>query len=214
MKEVIIIGAGGNAIEVNEYIAFNNRDKETIKIIGIIDDNNEIYKKYKFTAPYLGDVNSHIVNKNIYYVIAIANPLYKRPIVERFLNEGAKFINIIHQTAYISPSAKIGQGVIIAPFSNLGANTVIGDYTLINSRASVGHDTILGNFNFIAPNVSFSGNTSIGDDNVFGVNSATIPGIQVGNRNKIAAGMILDKNIKDNGTVFHKFKEKIITISI
>ena len=59
----------------------------------------------------------------------------------------------------------------------------------------------------------FSGFTKIGNENLFGINSASIPGIVVGNRNKIAAGMILDKNIEDDTVVFHRFKEKIFAIT-
>lgn len=212
MKNIIIIGAGGNAIEVDEYIAFNNRSEEKLNVVGIIDDNSEGYKKYRFSAPYLGSIKDHIVDKELYYVIAIANSEYKVPIVEKILEKGGEFITLIHSTAYISPSAKIGEGVVIAPYVNLGPNTIVGDYTLINSRASIGHDSCLGRFNFIAPNVSLSGHTTIGDRNLFGVNSATIPGINVGNNNKIAAGMVLDKNVQDDSVVFYKFKEKIMTV--
>lgn len=212
MKKIVIIGAGGNAIEIDEYIAFNNRKNRECEVIGIIDDNEASYFKYNFSAPYLGSIKDHKINEEIFYVIAIANAAYKVPIVKRFLEEKANFINIIHSTAYVSPSAELGIGVVIAPFVNLGPNTRIGDFTLINSRASIGHDTKVGKFNFVAPNVSFSGNTVIGDENLFGVNSASIPSIVVGNRNKIAAGMILDKNVGDDSVVFHKFKEKIITV--
>ena len=54
--------------------------------------------------------------------------------------------------------------------------------------------------------------TVVGDDNLFGINSATIPGIKIGNRNKIAAGMVLDKNVEDDTVVFHRFKEKVMAI--
>ncbi|MDM1039139.1 acetyltransferase [Myroides odoratimimus] len=212
MKKIIIIGAGGNAIEIDEYIAFNNLDKKEYEVLGVIDDNEESYSRYRFSAPYLGKIKDHQVEEGIFYVIAIANTLFKIPIVNTFLEKNAQFINIIHRTAYISPSAKLGIGVVIAPFVNLGPNTEIGDFTLVNSRSSIGHDTKLGKFNFIAPNVSFSGNTIIGSENLFGVSSATIPGIIVGDRNKIAAGMILDKNVGNDSVVFHKFKEKILTV--
>ena len=88
----------------------------------------------------------------------------------------------------------------------------IGKFTLINSRCSLGHDTIIGDYNFISPNVCFSGYTEIGDENIFGINSATIPGIRVDSRNKIAAGMIVDQNIGNDSVFFHRFREKVIAI--
>ena len=97
-------------------------------------------------------------------------------------------------------------------FITLYSSPHIDDYTLINSRSSIGHDSKVGRFNFICPNVCFSGFTQVGDENLFGVNSVTIPGIKVGSRNKIAAGMVLDKNVGDDEVVFYRFKEKVMAI--
>lgn len=211
MKEVIIIGAGGHAAEIDEYIQFGG-GRERLKVYGFLDDSEEGYKRYKFSAPYLGSVQGHAVDSSRYYVIGIANLAYRRKIVDMLLSKGARFTSFVHEVAYVSPTAKIGVGVVIAPYANVGPNVVIGDFTLLNARASVGHDTKLGAHNFVSPNVSFSGNTTVGDENLFGVNSATIPGIKVGNRNKIAAGMVLDKPVGDDSVVFHRFKEKVIAI--
>ena len=96
--------------------------------------------------------------------------------------------------------------------ANIGPNVLVGDHTLINSRCSLGHDTKVGSYTFISPNVCFSGFTEVGDGNLFGINSATIPGIKVGNNNKIMAGMVLDKNVGNDEVVFFRFKEKVIAI--
>ena len=109
-------------------------------------------------------------------------------------------------------SAQIGKGVVIAPYANVGPNVKIGEFTFLNSRSSIGHDTVVGKYNFISPNVCFSGFTVIGDENLFGINSATIPGIKIGSRNKIAAGIVLDKNVGDDSVVFYRYKEKIIAV--
>jgi acetyltransferase-like isoleucine patch superfamily enzyme len=170
------------------------------------------YSLYEFNAPFLGSIKDHIIDKNKYYIIGIANLQYRKKIVDVFLKAGATFLTLIHPSVYLSRSSKIGVGVVIAPNVNIGPNVQIGNFTLINARASIGHDTIIGEHNFITPNVCFSGFTTIGDENLFGINSASIPGIVVGNRNKIAAGMILDKNIGDDSVVFHRFKEKVIVI--
>jgi sugar O-acyltransferase (sialic acid O-acetyltransferase NeuD family) len=214
MKNVIIIGSGGHGAEIDEYIKYsqNRSAKQLYKVIGFLDDNPVNYKNYKFSAPLLGGVKEHKVRKDCSYIIGIANLKYRKLFVEKFSVEGADFITFIHYDAYISESAKIGKGVVIAPFVNVGPNVEIGDFTFLNSRSSMGHDTVLGKFNFISPNVCFSGFTIIGDENLFGINCATIPGVKIGNRNKIAAGMVLDKNLDDDEVAFYRYKEKIIAV--
>jgi len=214
MKDVIIIGAGGHAAEIDDYIKYSQSvtGKRELNVIGFLDDNPDNYASYMLSAPLLGGIKDHKVVPGQAYIIGIANLKYRRLFVERFLAEGAVFVSFIHPSAYVSESATVGEGSIVGPNANLGPNVKIGNYTLINSRCSMGHDTIVGDFNFISPNVCFSGFTSVGSDNLFGINSATIPGISVGNRNKIAAGMVLDNNVGDDSVVFHRFKEKVIAI--
>jgi sugar O-acyltransferase (sialic acid O-acetyltransferase NeuD family) len=212
--EVIIVGAGGHAAEIDEYIAYTQKVKGSreLSVIGFLDDNPDNYKAYKHSAPFLGGVGDHKIIKEYGYIIGIANLRYRRSIVDRFKSHGANFIRFIHCNAYVSPTAEIGEGTLIGPHANIGPNVRIGKYTLINSRCSLGHDTIMGDYNFISPNVCFSGFSSVGDENLFGINSVTIPEIKVGNRNKISAGMILDQSIGDDTVVFHRFKEKVIAI--
>ena len=214
MKQIIVIGAGGHSAEIDDYFQYakNKLPDFELEIVGYIDDNASSYRNYDFTAPFLGDIQSHLVQKEFYYIMGIANLKYRRPIIEKFLAEGAVFISFIHPDTYISASSKIGIGVVVAPGVNIGPKVTIGNFTLINSRSSMGHDTTVGSYNFICPNVCFSGFTLVGDENLFGINSTTIPGIQIGSRNKIAAGMILDKNVGDDEVVFYRFKEKVIAI--
>lgn len=155
----------------------------------------------------------HDIRTECSYIMGIANLTYRKAIIEKFVEGGANFTTFIHPTATISPSAEIGQGVVVALHANIGPNVKVGDFSLINSRSSIGHDAIIGKFNFISPNVCFSGFTSIGEENLFGINSATIPGITVGDRNKIMAGMTLDKSIGNDEIVFYRFKERIIAVS-
>ncbi|WOK05356.1 acetyltransferase [Imperialibacter roseus] len=214
MKKVIIIGAGGHAAEIDEYIQFANQaaSSEGWEVVGFLDDNPDSFKRYAFSAPFLGGIGEHKVLSDVEYIMGIANLAYRGPIIEMFVAAGARFATLIHPGTYVSKSAVIGQGVVIAPNVNIGPNVKIGDFTLLNARCSIGHDSELGRYNFICPNVSLSGFTKVGDENLFGVNSATIPGIQVGSKNKIAAGMVLDKDIADDAVVFFRQKERVMAI--
>lgn len=214
MKNVIIIGAGGHAAEIDEYIRYSQRITgiKELCISGFLDDNPDSYSRYRFSSLYLGKIKDHQVIKNQKYIMGIADLNCRRIFVDKFRSEGAEFISFIHCTAYISESATIGIGTIIGPYANVGPNVKIGNYNIINSRCSMGHDTIIGDFNFISPNVCFSGFSKIGNENLFGINCATIPGIKIGNHNKISAGMVLDTNIGDNDVVFYRFKERVIAV--
>lgn len=214
MTEVVIIGAGGHAAEIDEYIKYSQRVTELkdLNIKGFLDDDPDSYKRYRFSAPFLGRIKDHKIYKGNSYIMGIANMKYRKFFIDKFKSEGADFITFIHCTAYVSESASIGEGTVIGPYVNIGPNVTIGNYNLINSRSSLGHDTSIGNYNFISPNVCFSGFSSVGDENLFGINSITIPNISVGDRNKISAGMLLDNKVGNDSVVFYRFKEKVMAI--
>ena len=214
MQKIIIVGAGGHAAEIEEYIRYSRKKGSgpKMEVIGLIDDNPDSYNQYLFKAPFQGHITTHKVIHDAEYLIGIANLKYRRSITEKLLAEGARFASFVHPEIYLSESASLGHGVIIAPNANIGPNVVVGDFTLINARCSIGHDSRIGRFNLLSPNVCFSGFTTIGDENLFGINSATIPGIRVGHRNKIAAGMILDQHVADDSTVFYRHKERVIAL--
>ena len=50
MKKIIIVGAGGHAAEVREYINYYNKlnPEQTFDILGFLDVNNELHTKYLF----------------------------------------------------------------------------------------------------------------------------------------------------------------------
>ena len=179
-------------------------------VIGFIDDNKDNHALYDFPEPFLGSIESHEINPKAVYLMGIANVKYRRPIVETLKGKGARFVSLVHPTAIISPSATIGEGCVISHNASVGPKARIGNFNILNSRCTIGHDTQIGDYNFIGPQVVLSGFTIVGDDNMFGVNSATIPQVQIGNRNTIAAGMIITKTTGDAETHFFRFKEKII----
>lgn len=211
MKKVIIIGAGGHAAELRDYINhFNKLSEEQIIVEGFLDDSKANYEHYNYNEPFLGTIVDHKVRSDVKYLMGIANIKYRRSIVEKFLQAGATFTGLIHPTALISPSAKIGEGVVISHNASVGPKVKLGNYNILNSRCTIGHDSVIGAYNFISPQVAISGNTTIGDENMIGTNSCTIPGVKIGNKNIIAAGMVIYKPVGDNETVIFRHKERLI----
>ena len=203
MKKIILIGSGGHAAELRDYIRHNNQrpERELIEVIGYIDDDSSSYEHYGFQEPFLGDIQNHSIRQDCEYLMAIANIKYRRSMIERFLKNGAKFTGFIHPTCQISPSAKIHPTSILSHRVSVGPKVKIGAFNMINSRCTIGHDTILGDHNFISPMVALSGNTRIGESNMIGTHVVTIPSVEIGNHNIIGAGTVLFRDVTDNNTI-------------
>jgi len=203
MKRLILIGSGGHAAELRDYIRHNNQvpEREPIEVLGYIDDDSSSYEHYGFEESFLGDIQNHIVRYDCEYLMAIANLKYRKSIIEDLLEKGAKLTGFIHPTAIISPSSEIDPTVVISHNASVGPKVRIGRFNVLNSRCTIGHDTFIREYNFISPQVALSGNTKIGNGNLLGTNSATIPGVEIGDNNVIAAGTIIFRNIDSNKTI-------------
>lgn len=209
MKKLIIVGAGGHAAELIDYIVFMNQ----YEVLGLIDDSKSNYDAYDYNFTYLGTIKDHIVQNDASYIMGIANMKYRRSIIEALVGRGAEFMTLIHPTALISPSAKIGVGCVISHNVSIGPKAILEDYNLINSRCTIGHDSHIGSFNFLSPQVVTGGFAKLGNENFIGTNAAILPAISLSNNIIVAAGMIVDKKVEDNSTIFHRFKEKVTIIS-
>jgi acetyltransferase EpsM len=218
MKKVIIVGAGGHAAELVDYLVLMNQSSGSATIqewdvVGLIDDTENNYHAYDYNFPYLGTIKDHEVENDISYIMGIANMKYRRNIIAELIQKEAQFMTLIHPTALISPSAVIGKGCVISHNVSIGPKAILGDFNLINSRCTIGHDSKIGNYNFLSPQVVTGGFSELVDENFLGTNAVVLPAITIGNSNIIAAGMIVDKKLTNNATVFHRFKEKVVVIS-
>lgn len=217
MRNVIILGSGGLASELTFYIEDNNsknKPNEKINILGYIDYANvagEFYNKYDYEAPIISDIEDYIPKDDEEVLIGIGDVAVRKKMIAILLNKKANIGGFVHHSVIVPKCPNWGKGNIIFPFSIMENNAIVGDYNILTSYSFISHDCVVGNNNFFST-AGIAGNVKLGNDNFFGLRSTVIPGIEIGNNNIIQAGMTIDKNIKDNTTVFYKYKEKIFVI--
>jgi UDP-3-O-[3-hydroxymyristoyl] glucosamine N-acyltransferase len=68
----------------------------------------------------------------------------------------------VHRNAWISSTARLGNGISIGPFAVIGENVVIEDRVAIHSGVFVGDNSTIGEETVIYPNVSIYEGTTIG----------------------------------------------------
>jgi sugar O-acyltransferase (sialic acid O-acetyltransferase NeuD family) len=211
-RSIIIVGTGAVAAEITSLIEDPlHGDSYGVKIKGYLCINDTYVKKYGYKKPYLGLTENYSPQKNDYFIIAIGNNDYRKENAEKIISKGGKIINLIHPTCIIASTAQIGIGNIINPFSMVGPKAKIGNFNIVTSQSFISHDCEVGDYNFLST-TGLCGYVKVGNENTFNIKTTVIPNIKIGNRNQIQAGMIVDKNVDDDTTVFHRFKEKVIAI--
>ncbi|WP_375724877.1 acetyltransferase [Arcobacter sp. KX21116] len=202
-KDIYLIGTSGFASEVNEYIIDNGE----YNIKGYFDINENNYKKYEFTAPFLGDEGNFNFKENDNLVIAIADYQIRNKTYNNLKNKKVIFPNIIHKSSFISKSSIIDESAIICPFVTLTSNVTIGKNFHANIYSYVAHDCKIGNNVTFAPAVKCNGNVIIEDNVYIGTGVIIHQGkpnkpLKIGKDAVIAAGSVITKSIPEGMTVF------------
>ena len=127
MGRLLILGAGQYGLVAKEVA----EDMGCFKQIDFLDDHNEIA---------IGKLNDIENMKYEAAFVAIGNPAVR----SRYLDQIEKAATLIHPRAFISPSAKIGEGCIIEAGAAICSDAEIGKGTILMANAVVGHNATVG----------------------------------------------------------------------
>lgn len=215
MAQLIIVGTGAVAaeqtvnIEQSEYYWEGSR----IEIKGYLEfpKYSYLHKHYHYKKPLLGSIDTYKIQPEDLFFIGNGNNSLRAQFARALLDKGAKFINLIHHTVQVAPTARLGIGNIISPYSMIGPEVTVGNFNILTSYSCVSHDCEMGDYNFLSSCI-VCGHVKIGNNNELNVRSAVIPHVEIGNNCVVQAGMVVDRNVPDGTTVFHRFREKVLAI--
>lgn len=107
---------------------------------------------------------------------------------ERF---GLGFASLAHPTSYVSPYAKLGEGVYVGPNSVIGPGAALADQVFVNRAVSVGHDTVVGEYARLQPGCNVGGHVAIGRAATIGMGANVIEELTIGEGATVAAGAVV-----------------------
>ena len=191
MEKIVLIGNGGHSKVIRELIEAEKR----YKLFAVLDDQFlSVMEKDILYAPisYFKTLESTSLLK---VVIAIGNNSTRKRIVTELQLPKFQYATLIHPTAVISPSVKMGYGTVIMPNAVINANTVIGNHVIINTAAIIEHDNTIEDYVHIAPNATLTGAVKVAEGTQISAAASVIPNIQIGAWCMIGAGSTVIENI-------------------
>lgn len=204
MKHLIIIGTGGFAREVYWYAQNSIGYANEWDIKGFLDGNIRLPENQYalLDAPVLGNVHQYEFEADDVFCCAIANVHVKKTLTKEVEKKGGQFVNIIHKTAYISPRAILGTGIILCPFVGISCDTKVGNYVMFNSYSGMGHDASVGDYTSIMGRVDITGGVEVGESTFWGSGSRALPHSKIEDFAIIGAASVILKKVKKNQKVF------------
>lgn len=206
MKNLIVLGGSGIGM-IAISIA---RELGTYTIGGFLNDvvpvGAYIGKYDKF--PVIGttaDLPKFLEDENNVFFIAYVGMQHEQEVYEKItsLNIPAdRMATLIHPTAIIPKGmCKIGNGVLMAPLSQLSPDTTLEDNCIMLANSFLGHDSTLKRFAHVASNAVVGANVTIGYACHIGTNSTIREKVKIGNFSLIGSASVVLKDVEDNSIV-------------
>ena len=189
-KKLVIIGAGSHSSVVADAAKLMGYSVE-----GYIDPFNI---KSKIEKKILSFSSIKKIKNKVKIIIAVGDNKKRSKLYSYYKKNLFSYAKVIHPSAIVANSVKIGEGTFVSAGSILNANTKILNNSIINSGSIIEHDSLVKNHAHIAPGVKIGGNSIVGNLCLIGIGSVLIDYIDIGENTIVGAGSVVIKNLKKN----------------
>jgi len=207
-RPLVIVCAGGRAVELASYIRDGQIIDDQIEIRAFVDDHR--FEKTFEHAPVLGGikelgafVETH-PDEEFLYVVAVTDNRTRFQMVERIEALSTSNLtpcSVMHSGALIGQNVDIGAGCSIGPGAILTARIDVGPHSLVDANSSVSHNAELGSFVSVGAGATICGDTVLGDGCSVGAGATVLSGVQIGRWSIVGAGSVVTDDVPANVTV-------------
>ena len=208
-KRLILVGGGAFARELIALSEDISSAGVSIKVTAFLDDSPLVFENFSYRLDYLGKIEHYTPSPDDEFIMAIANPEAKRKFSDLLKSKGAKFAQLIHPTAVIARTAKLGEGVVVCAHAFISADAEVGDLVAINALSSVGHDVKIGSFSTLSAHVDLTGYVNVGEAVFFGSGARVLPHTTIGSGAKIGIGATIMRSVQPGLTMYTQPAKKL-----
>jgi len=111
-------------------------------------------------------------------------------------------VSVIHASAEVSPSADLGEGVVIFARAVVNAHSKVGENVILNTASVIEHDCQIADHVHIAPRACLLGGVVAGDRAFVGAGSIVRQGLSIGADAVVGCGAVVIKDVPPGATVY------------
>ena len=196
--KLFIYCAGGFGREIFDTAKRINKSNNKWDEICFIDDDvclgNEFYGTKLFTFDTVlekFDLGSFEVS------IANGEPVVRKAIYDKLKSSNIKLATLVDNTAIVSDTATMGEGVIVTSYCSVSSSAVVGNNVALNAKAIVGHDVKLGEHCVVSSLVNVGGACSVGENSYIGMGVQIKEGLVIGKDVIVGMGSVVYNDIPD-----------------
>jgi sugar O-acyltransferase (sialic acid O-acetyltransferase NeuD family) len=195
---LFIYCAGGFGKEMIDTATRINKYENKWDEICFIDDSvcfgDEFYGRRLFSFDKVlkkFDLNGFEVS------VANGEPSVRKAIYGKLRLNKIKLASLVDNTAIVSDTAKMGEGIIITEYCSVSSSAEIGNNSAIYFKSIVGHDVRVGEHCVVSSLVGIGGGCSIGENSYIGMGAQIKEGLVIGKDVILGIGSVVHNDIPD-----------------
>jgi sugar O-acyltransferase (sialic acid O-acetyltransferase NeuD family) len=200
-RKLFVYGASGHGKVVGDILlACKDRD-----FVGFIDDRADLLGAGVLGLPVLGDgewLQHEAGMMQVAVALGVGDNFLRKRLAEKCISWGVELVTVVHPTASVSGSARLGRGTVVMAQAAINPDAKIGEGAIVNTSAIVEHDVDIGNFANVSPNAVMAGASRLGMLSHLAIGASTIPCVRIGAMTIVGAGSVVVRDIPDGVVAF------------
>lgn len=191
-RKVVMIGWGGHAKVLKDIL--DTQGAEIAAVVAPEVPDSVQAKRYYSDAEFTSACNPSdflLVNG----VGSLPGHGVRLDIFESYKQLGFAFLTVVSESAVLSPSVSLEEGVQVMHGCIIQADARVGANSIINTGAIVEHDCVIAAHCHIAPKATLSGGVSVGENTHIGVGAVIVQGIKIAKNVTIGAGASIVRDV-------------------
>lgn len=189
--------AGAFGKEIMDVARRKNGVSNRWREIKFVDDVLVESFKYDAEVSKFKDLIASNCLVNAEFVIANGEPMVRKEIAESLRACGAKMGLLIDGSSIVVESARIEEGVVVAPFCSISSSSVLSRNCCINTASIIGHDVCIGENSVISSMVNMGGASVVGENSYIGMGAMIKDGLRIGSNSIVGMGSVVHTDIPD-----------------
>jgi sugar O-acyltransferase (sialic acid O-acetyltransferase NeuD family) len=198
VRDLLLIGAGGFARETAEAVRAVNAAQPTWELLGFLDDDPLRRGTLVDGLPVLAGIDAVHDHPEAQVVICTGRPTnyVSRPLIaERLGLDDARYATVIHPTATMGTTCRVGAGSVLLAHVDLTADASIGRHVAVMPQVVLTHDARVEDYATLGSGVRVGGGCRIAQGAYIGAGVCIREGLTIGERAMIGMSAVVTSDV-------------------
>ena len=198
LRPLVLIGAGGLAREVAEAVHAVNSLGARWRLMAVFDDAEHLLGMRVAGVRVLGPVEAVRDVPDAQVVVCVASPdepRRRQRLVARLELADDRFATVVHPSASLAGSTRLGPGSVVLALSVTTADVTIGSHGVVMPGTVLTHDDVVGDCCTFGAGARLGGAVVVGDGAYVGSSAAVRESCRIGAGALVGMGAVVTRDI-------------------